>query len=137
METRNMTSLRLLALVVGLTLLAGCGPRKLDNPQAYRQAAANVSEIRERYQRSDAATRVGLVIGANAQSNLVSVGEINPKEFRDGDKVVFVDDRQNALASGTVVRVLQDSIHVRYDSPAAGGRAPHEGDVMVRFRPAI
>jgi hypothetical protein len=137
METGNMISLRLIALLLGLTLFVGCGPKKLDNPQAYREAAANVSEIRERYQRTDPETRVGLVIGANAQSNLVSVGEINPKDFRQGDKVVFVDARQNALASGTVVRALQDSIHVRYDPPASGGRAPREGDVMVRFRPAI
>jgi hypothetical protein len=132
-----MRSLRLLALLVGIMLLAGCGPKKLDNPKAYQAAAANVSEIRERYQRSDPATRVGLVIGSNAEANLVSVGEIDPKEFRVGDKVVFVDSRQNALASGTVARVLADSIHVRYDPAASGGRAPHEGDVMVRFRPAI
>ena len=130
-----MTSLRLLALLVGLTLLPSCGPKKLDNPKAYQEAAANVSEIRERYQRTDAATRVGLIIGSNPQSNLVSVGEINPKEFRVGDNVVFIDSRQNTLGGGEVVRILQDSIHVRYDRPS--GRPPREGDVMVRFRPAI
>jgi hypothetical protein len=127
---------RLLSLVAGLTLLAGCGPKKLDNPKAYQAAAANVSEIRERYQRTNSKTRVGLVIGSNADSSLVSVGEINPKEFRVGDKVVFVDSNQNTLASGEVVRILQDSIHVRYDRPA-GGRGPREGDVMVMFPSAL
>jgi hypothetical protein len=36
------------------------------------------------------------------------------------------------LTTGTIVRILPDSIHVRYDSPPRSGRTPRRGDVMVR-----
>jgi hypothetical protein len=127
-------------ITVTLPLLAlgvGChNGKNLNNPQVYQAAATNVADIRARYQRLDPANQVGLVIASEPSANLVAVGEINPANVRVGDKVVFVDSRENALTTGTIVRKLTNALHVEYDPPAAGHRAPRDGDVMVRFRPA-
>ncbi len=134
-----MTSFRplwLLLLAITLISAVGCRPKRMDNPEAYRAAAANVAELRQGYQRRDPQTQVGLVLAVNSQVQMVSVGEINPTDFDAGDIVSFIDTNENALTSGRVIRVLTDSVHVRYDRPAAGRRAPRDGDVMVRFRRA-
>ena len=134
-----MTSHRLLTMTIAgglLFAMVGCGPKKLDTPQAYRAAAANVAEIRQRYQRRDPQTQVGLVLASNPTVRMVSVGEIDPNEFDSGDIVAFMDTSEHPLTSGRVIRRLTDSLHVEYDPPAAGRRAPREGDVMIRFRPA-
>ena len=126
----------LLIVLVIAPCLVGChSGKKLDNPRVYRAVAADLAEMRTRYQRRDPATRLGLVVASNPQVDIVSVGEINTAEFHVGDIVSFVDTNETPLASGTVVRKLSDSIHVRYD-PLKGARAPHEGDVMIRFRQA-
>jgi hypothetical protein len=134
-----MTSHRLLTATIAAVLLfttVGCRPKRMDNPEVYRAAAANVAEIRQRYQRRDPQTQVGLVLAANPSVDMVAVGEVDPSQFRPGDIVSFVDTSENPLTSGRVIRVLTDSLHVRYDPPIGSRRAPREGDVMIRFRPA-
>jgi len=133
-----MTSPRWITLSLAVfALVGGCHSGKnLSNPKVYQAAATNVAELRARYQRLDPANQVGLVIAVDPSASLVAVGEINPASIRVGDKVAFVDDHENALTSGTIIRKLTNALHVQYDPPAAGHRAPRDGDVMIRFRPA-
>jgi hypothetical protein len=127
----------LLTLIAVSSCAVGChNGKKLDNPQVYKAVASDLAEMRTRYQRRDPATRLGLVVASNPKVDVVAVGEINPADFHVGDIVSFVDTSETPLASGTVVRKLSDSIHVRYDSPLKGSRAPREGDVMIKFRQA-
>ena len=79
----------------------------------------------------DALHRVGVVIATRKQDRLVAVGQVRPADFREGQTVTFIDAQQRVLTTGTVVRVLADSVHVAYDRPVHSGREPGVGDMMV------
>ena len=45
---------------------------------------------------------------------------------------IAFDTDQNPLTSGTVLRISGDALHLRYDTPEAGRRAPVIGDLAVK-----
>jgi hypothetical protein len=135
-----MPALRILAIALSASLfLTGCASRKKQVADPSYPATANMlSQVRLHAQHADPAARVGLVTDAEPKNRLVAVSDINPADFAVNQNVAFVDSRENALTSGTVVRILSNSIHVRYDPPTrVGARAPRQGDIMIRFKPAI
>ncbi len=131
-----MHSTRILTCAIVLAALAtgGCRSNKPPaSPTAPRAADTDaVQAVREKYFRAYPDSRVGVVTAARPQDQLVSVGEIQSEEFRENQIVTFLDGDQRILTTGTVVRILPESIHVRYHEPASGGREPRTGDIMVR-----
>jgi hypothetical protein len=120
-------------LVLGL-LAVGCAPKKAPSKLAPQPASAEaVQTIRDAYFRAYPDSRVGVVTAVRPQNKLVAVGEVNGADFREGDLVTFIDAHQKVLTTGTVVRVLSDSVHVVYENPSAGGRVPLVGDIMVKL----
>ena len=93
-----------------------------------------MQEIRTAYWRAYPDSRVGVIDFVRRQDKLVSVGEVNGGDFREGETVVIIDDKQKVIGNGTVVRILQDHIHVAY-RVAKSGRDPIVGDLMVRVPP--
>jgi hypothetical protein len=121
-----------IAMTIGVAA-AGCRPKNAPPPPAPRPASsATVQQIRASYARAYPESRVGVVIAALPEESLVAVGEVRGGDFRENQVVTFLDSDQRMLTTGTVVRLLEDSIHVRYDAPQRDGREPRVGDVMVR-----
>lgn len=127
---------RIAALVVVMCcVLAGCRAEKQDQPQTAAPASEDrVRMIRQNYQSIDPAARVGLVIAVRPEYRLAAVSDVAVEDFSVGDVVVFVDANEEPLVNGTVVAKTEDAIHVKYNEPKSGGRAPNVGDLAVRFQ---
>jgi len=130
-----MHTSRKLILIIFATAAVGTGcahkkpPPSQPSPQP--ATAQQVQAIREAYNRAYPDSRVGVVIATRKQDRLVAVGQVRPADFREGQTVTFIDAQQRVLTTGTVVRVLADSVHVAYDRPVHSGREPGVGDMMV------
>jgi hypothetical protein len=127
-----------LLLLAGVIIVqgggGGCAPKKTPPPAPMTASPARVQEIRTAYWRAYPDSRVGVINATRKQDKLVAVGEINGSDFREGETVVIIDEKQKVLANGTIVRVLVDQVHVQYQV-AKGGRDPVVGDLMVRIPP--
>jgi hypothetical protein len=130
-----MRSKRLLPPFLLIVLLTvGCAPKRVPSqPSPQPATAEQVQSIREAYNRAYPDSRVGVVIATRKPARLVAVGEVSGNDFREGETVTFIDSKQRVLTTGTVVRVLSDSVHVQYLTPEHGRREPGVGDVMVRL----
>ena len=129
------------ALAAWAALVAGCGDMARDDSSSPMPASAadaqSVQNIRDKYHRAYPESRVGIVIATLKNEPLVAIGELPaPAELRENERVTFLDGRARVLTTGTVVRVLPDQVHVRYDAPPRGGRKPRRGDVAVVRLPA-
>jgi 1,4-dihydroxy-2-naphthoyl-CoA synthase len=132
----TLVRLLLVAAAVTAAAAAGCAHKKPPSkPSPQPATPQQVQEIRNAYFRAYPDSRVGVVIATLKHPNgyFVAVGDVNGSDFRDGETVTFVDAHQRVLTTGTVVRVMPDSVHVAVDRPPAGGRQPGVGDVMVKL----
>ena len=130
-----MSSRYAMAVVVTLAMVAGChNNKKQMTPQQVQRANANLEDARRRYQRAYPDARLGYVTSSNPEYQMVAVGQVTPADFHEGDIVTFVDADDNPLTTGRVLRVMKDELHVRYDAPQPGRRAPRQGDLMIRFK---
>jgi hypothetical protein len=132
--------------MICLLAVAGCGPMD-DEPSAggggnnaitaSAAHAAGVENVREKYTRAYAESRVGVVVETLRGEPFVAVGEVpSPGDFRESERVTFLDARERLLTTGTVVRVVGEHVHVRFDRAPRGGRAPRRGDIAVFRLPA-
>jgi len=122
-----------IAIVSALTV--GCGPTNKGSTSRIAPepaSSATVDQVRLAYARAYPESRVGVVIASRPQDMLVAVGEVKGSDFRENQVVTFIDSDQRVLTTGTVVRTLDDSIHVHYDKPERGTREPRVGDIMVK-----
>ncbi len=129
-----MTKHALPALLTVLALIAGCqsSTQQADSDTVPPPSVnvERVAEVRALYQQVNPNTRVGYVNAMLPSDELVSVVDVPTEDFRNGDAITFVDLQQNPIASGRVVNVLPDAVHVRY---TATERAPVVGDIAVKF----
>jgi hypothetical protein len=88
---------------------------------------------RDQLTRANPNAEVGSVVAVLPESNLAAVGNIPVANFRVGDAITFLDGDLNSLTLGTVVRIQNGNLHVRYDAPPAGHRLPEVGDIAVRI----
>jgi hypothetical protein len=135
--TPAKTISRLAAIVMGIALVvAGCASTSGDSSDAMPASAADaatVQRVRDKYSRAYPESRVGVVIAVLKDQPFAAVGELpSTEDFQLNQVVTFIDRSERVLTTGTVVRILPDSVHVRYDPPLRGGRAPRRGDIMVR-----
>jgi hypothetical protein len=136
--SRARSAMILLLGVSFVSFVAGCRNQPKNVEPSFTPASeTTAAQLQATYQRVDPSARVGVVSDADAKLGLVSVTGINTHDFRERDVVTFIDSEQHPLTTGTVVRVVDNMLHVRYDAPGAGGRIPRKGDLMVRFKPAI
>ena len=137
MTLSNTRSSYLAVLVIAAAgiLLAGCAPNKAPPPATPPVASPQrVQEIRNAYWRAYPDSRVGVIDVVDHTHKLASVSQVNGGDFRDGEMVVIIDEKQKVIANGTIVRILPDHIHVAYDK-ANGAREPVAGDMMIRIPP--
>jgi hypothetical protein len=121
-------------LLIAVVTVAGCqNQQKKTEEQSVTPAAVDlerVSQIRTMYQQSNPATQVGYINAALPGEELVSVVEIPVGDVKVNESIVFIDPQQNTIATGRVVAVVADALHVRYSATA---RAPGVGDIAVKF----
>jgi len=92
-----------------------------------------VRSTQQNFQQVDPQARVGLVLAVRPSDRLAAVGDVDVKEFHEGDAVTFIDMQRNTIGNGRVVNIVDGFVHVKYEPPAPGHRVPHEGDMAVRF----
>ena len=126
----------LLMTLIAIGIAAGCAHKKPPPPPPPGAASPDqVQAIRNAYFRAYPDSRVGVVTAILHHKNgtFAAVGEVSGNDFREGDVVTFIDSKQKVLATGTVVRVLADSVHVMVDRSTGSGREPRVGDLMVKL----
>jgi hypothetical protein len=135
--TKNIACVAFVAVLVSL-VTCGCSPVNGDGSSSSAMPASaadaqTVQRIREKYFRAYTESQVGVVIATLQGEPFVAVGELaNPASMHENEIVTFLDRSERVLTTGTIVRILPDSIHVRYDAAPRSGRTPRRGDVMVR-----
>jgi hypothetical protein len=136
------TKLRSLTFIIilGSTLLAavGCAKKKPPSkPSPMPATTKQEQQIREDYFRAYPDSRVGVVTATLKHANgyFVSVGDVPTSDFREGEIITFVDPHRHVLTTGTVVRILPDTVHVLVDRPRGDGRMPGVGDVAIKLPP--
>lgn len=91
-----------------------------------------VQRIRDKYNRAYPESRVGVIIAVLKDQPFAAVGDLpSTSGFQPNQPVTFIDKNERVLTTGTVVRILNDSVHVRYAPPPRNGRVPRRGDIMV------
>jgi hypothetical protein len=139
MQLVKIPSLRTVAIGICVTVVcasAGCNSANRDRASGANAQAASATDaqrvqaIRDKYARAYPDSRVGVVSAALKGEPFVAVGEL-PGDLRENEAVTFIDTRGQILTTGTIVRVLPDTIHVRYAKPPRNGRAPRPGDVAL------
>lgn len=132
MSRANMGAVLMLAAMAAGTLI-GCGPRKDEAEPPPPPVVAVPEETRAALQRQAPDALIGRVIAARPQDQLVAVGEVAPDQFKEGDIVTFYGGRDQVIGTGSVVAKTADAIHIRYQPPKPGQRAPTTGDLAIRF----
>ena len=126
--------LRFILVILAGALAMGCKSKPVPPPAPMAASPQRVQEIRAAYFRAYPDSRVGVINVVDRAHKLVSVADVTGSDFREGETVVIIDEKQKVLANGTIVRVLTNMVHVEYEK-AKGGRDPIVGDMMVRIPP--
>jgi hypothetical protein len=126
--------LRMVVTLLAGALLAGCQaqPKETVAPPADEQT---LTLIRQSFTATDPKAIVGLVIAVLPDQMYAAVGDVDVKDFTEGEVITFIDTNKKPLVNGVVKKVTEDALDVRYEMPAVGSRAPMKGDLAVRFKP--
>ena len=125
-------------IILGSTLAVGCAKKKPPSkPSPTPATTKQEQQIREDYFRAYPDSRVGVVTATLKHANgyFVSVGDVPTSDFREGEIITFVDPHRHVLTTGTVVRILPETVHVLVDRPRGDGRMPGVGDVAIKLPP--
>jgi hypothetical protein len=118
--------------VVAAALAVGCQTKKPVPAGPPPMDDASYSELRAAFEKARPGSLVGRVANVSPSEQAAEIVDIPTTSFKKGQVVLFIDAQQNALASGTVFNVTDNSVMVYY-TPEEGGRAPVVGDAAVRL----
>lgn len=124
----------MLVLSAGISAALSTGCARTPRPAGPAPAAGpdRVQEMRDRFARVNPNVRVGAITGVLADERLAAVGDVNVADFQVGQSLTLIDSNAQTLTIGQIVRITDDSLHVRYRQPATGQREPQVGDMAVR-----
>ncbi len=122
---------------VGLCLLMvvffdGCTPKKAEEPKP--QTAPISDDALAAYRKKHPEALIGRVVAIRPEDRLLAAGELPVADFKRGEAVVILGSSQEQIATGDVVSMGNNWIHVHYSEAATGQRAPQLGDLVVRFK---
>jgi len=122
---------RTLALcLLGAFLLSGCTREK--PPQAKPALTPIGSDAVAAYQKKHPDALIGRVVAVRPQDRLIAAGHLPVDQFKAGDAVVIIGSDQEQIATGDVVSMGKEWIHVHYSETAQ--RVPALDDLVVRFK---
>ena len=90
-------------------------------------APDKVAAFRESIQKSQPGSLVGPVIATYQQ--YAAVADIPVKDVKIGQTITFVDPEGHPVNNGSVARIVDDTLHVKFDP--AGKRPVQRGDLAV------
>jgi pyruvate dehydrogenase E2 component (dihydrolipoamide acetyltransferase) len=126
-----------IGVVIAAGLVTGCAPKKppttSPSPMTQPTPSFTLDSARDQLKRANPNTEVGSVVAVLPEANLAAVGDVPTANFRIGDPITFLDDTLGDLTLGSVVAIENGRLHVRYDAPPAGHRAPQIGDFAVHI----
>jgi hypothetical protein len=117
----------ILALVCGLATLGGCATKPAEPTQPKIAPAERVAAMRESVEKSKPGSQVGQVLITFEQ--YAAVTDINVADVKLGQVVTFVDIDGNPVNAGTVARIVDSNLHVKFDPN--GKRPVQKGDLAV------
>jgi hypothetical protein len=131
---RTVAVFGVVALCCASGLLTGCQtpPKDTAAPPADEET---LRLIRQSFTATDPKAIVGLVTAVLPDQMYAAVGDVDVKDFNEGEVVTFIDSNKQPLVNGVIKKVTADALHVQYEKPATGSRAPKVGDLAVRFKP--
>ena len=118
--------------LLGVVLLSGCTPQKAQEPKAPN--APITDEAVAAYKKKHPEALIGRVVAVRPEDRLLAAGDVPVADFKPGDAVVILGSAQEQIATGDVVSMGKNWIHVHYGEAAVGQRAPQVGDLVVRFK---
>ena len=136
LKRRHAGTCGLLLLTVLVMVLPG-GCRRKSMPTTTEAELpprpVNYPEARARLQKKDPSARMGRVIAVLPDERMASIGEINVQEFQRGEAIQILGAEDQPVATGVVLSIVNDTLHVRYTPVGEGGRRPYVGDLAIRF----
>ena len=88
---------------------------------------------REQIQKAFVGATIGTVVAVLPDEHLAAIADVQVQDFRKGDVLTFFGGEEVPLATGEVVAIEKDQLHVRYVA-IQGQRPVARGDLAVRFR---
>jgi hypothetical protein len=134
LQGRKMGRIVVLPVVAGIFFLSGC-QAPVKNTTAPPADEETLRLVRQSFTASDPTAIVGLVIAVLPDQLYAAVGDVDVKDFNEGDAISFIDSDKKFLVNGVVKKVTSDALHIQYQPPAPNSRAPKVGDLAVRFKP--
>jgi hypothetical protein len=115
-------------------VLGGCQtpPKPAPTPPTTEET---VRLMRQYFTAADPKAIVGLVTAVLPDEMYAAVGDVDLKDFTEGEAITFIDTNKKFLTNGIVKKVTASALHVQYEAPGPGSRAPQLGDLAVRFKP--
>lgn len=128
--------MKLITALLALVSVVGCAkkapPPPAPPPRVAPATTQDLESLRQSYLQHYPDSQVGVIVAARSEDKLVAVGQLDVSKMAVDQVVTLIDARQNPLATGRVVRIVDQTVHVLYDAPT-GPHAPAVGDLMVRF----
>jgi hypothetical protein len=118
--------------LVGIVLLDGCTRQKAQEPKAQNVPISD--DALASYRKKHPEALIGRVVAIRSQDRLLAAGDLPIVDFKRGDAVVILGSSQEQIATGDVVSMGNNWIHVHYSETATGQREPQLGDLVVRFK---
>jgi hypothetical protein len=134
------SALVLLSQSVFLGLIVGChpAPKPVVAPLPPPATDEDIASIQAEMLQHDPEARTGSVATVRPSENLAAVTLLPGADgkvagIKNGDSFVFVDSKENRLASGNVISVEDGGLIVISYVQVPGGRHPKEGDIAVHL----
>jgi hypothetical protein len=126
---------RLLVVLIILLAVAGCRRKELPTTVQAElpPREVNYPEAKARIQKGDPSAKVGRVVAVLPDESMASVGDIDVQAFERGAPIQFLGADDQPVASGIVLSVVNDTLHVKYTPVGQGGRRPYVGDLAIRL----
>jgi hypothetical protein len=120
-------------LIAAPLSLCGCQshPKEPTQPAPPPVASADkIAAIRETIQKGQPGSLVGQVIAVSTEYGpYAAVADLPVQDVKVGQVITFLDADGNPINNGTVMAVVGDTLHVKYDP--AGKRPVQTGDLAV------
>jgi hypothetical protein len=111
-----------LALILAVGLIGCQQTKKPEEPAA-------TASLKESIQQADPGSMVGEVIYTLADRPYTAVNDVDIAKVKVGQTVSFIDASGKPINNGSVVAIVGDDAHVRFDP--MGKRRPQKGDLAV------
>lgn len=121
-----------IALILSSTLIVSC---TRTTPITVTDQPAPSGDYAGAYRATIEAAAPGSLVGVvNAvlpEDHFASFGGTPTESLAPGQLITFVDGAGQPVVTGTIVKIVNGNVHVKYEEPQTGRRSPREGDLAV------